>query len=62
MFRGYCAHQSAHKLFHKMFVKNTFGHVCNVCDRLWFLNDLKTSQPDDENLLKQITVGQIFFF
>lgn len=59
---GYRAHQSAHKLFHKMFVKNPFGHVCKICDCLWFLNDLKPCHPDDENLLKQITVGQIFNF
>lgn len=53
---GYRLHQSAHKLFKKMFVNNSFGHVCNVCDRLWFLKDLKSGTPDEENLLKQITV------
>jgi hypothetical protein len=26
--------------FHKIFVNNTFGHVCDVCDRIWFKFDL----------------------
>jgi hypothetical protein len=26
--------------FHKIFVNNTFGHVCDVCDRIWFKLDL----------------------
>lgn len=41
-----------------MFVKNPFGHVCNVCDRLWFLNDLKAGQREVETLLQKITVRQ----
>lgn len=61
-YSGYRLHQSAHKLFQKMFVENDFGHVCNVCDRLWFLNDLKTGRLEDENLLKQITVCRNFIF
>jgi hypothetical protein len=26
--------------FHKIFVNKTFGHVCDVCDRIWFKLDL----------------------
>lgn len=61
-YSGYRLHQSAHKLLQKIFVENDFGHVCNVCDRLWFLNDLKNGLLEDENFLKQITVRRIFFF
>lgn len=43
----YHSHQSAHKLFKKMFVKNCFGYACKVCVRLWFLNDLKNGTPDE---------------
>jgi hypothetical protein len=28
-----------------MFLHNEFGHKCDVCDRLWFLRDLKTVNP-----------------
>lgn len=27
--------------FEKVFRGNSFGYACNVCDRLWFKNDLK---------------------
>lgn len=27
--------------FDKRFIENAFGAVCDVCDRLWFKNDLK---------------------
>jgi hypothetical protein len=33
--------RSASERFEKTFVNNPFGHECDVCDRLWFLWDLK---------------------
>lgn len=32
----------ADREFIKRFVENKFGVACSVCDRLWFINDLKT--------------------
>ncbi|GFR22603.1 helitron_like_N domain-containing protein [Trichonephila clavata] len=32
---------SAHREFQKDFLENDFGHVCDICDRLWFKKDLK---------------------
>lgn len=31
----------ANREFNKRFIENSFGAVCDVCDRLWFVNDLK---------------------
>lgn len=31
--------------FRSTFLDNNFGHVCSVCDRLWFKNDLKPITP-----------------
>lgn len=31
----------ANREFVKRFIENSFGAVCNVCDRLWFIRDLK---------------------
>jgi hypothetical protein len=33
--------QNASKHFDKTFYGNEFGHICDVCDRLWFKKDLK---------------------
>lgn len=33
--------EGASKEFIKRFVNNRFGFPCGVCDRLWFMNDLK---------------------
>jgi hypothetical protein len=33
-------YKRADETFHKIFVINTFGHVCDVCDRIWFKLDL----------------------
>lgn len=30
--------------FKTRFIKNSFGHVCDICDRLWFKLDLKNQQ------------------
>lgn len=32
---------SAHREFQKDFLQNDFGHVCHICDNLWFKKDLK---------------------
>jgi hypothetical protein len=33
--------KSESERFENTFVNNPFGHECDVCDRLWFLRDLK---------------------
>lgn len=37
--------------FKKRFLENEFGHACDVCDRIWFTNDLKPITSADGNLL-----------
>lgn len=32
---------SAHREIQKDFLENDFGHVCHICDNLWFKKDLK---------------------
>ncbi|EDS38200.1 conserved hypothetical protein [Culex quinquefasciatus] len=39
--------------FRKLFVENSFGAVCSVCDRLWFKNDLKPITEAGGNVLVQ---------
>ncbi|XP_011302899.1 uncharacterized protein [Fopius arisanus] len=34
------ANFGGHREFNRKFVQNPFGLVCNICDRLWFKNDL----------------------
>ncbi|GBM78287.1 hypothetical protein AVEN_46990-1 [Araneus ventricosus] len=36
------------KHFVKHFTENEFGHVCNVCDRLWFLKDLTPASKNEK--------------
>jgi hypothetical protein len=31
----------ANEYFLKNFIGNPFGYACNICDRLWYMNDLK---------------------
>ncbi|XP_049819970.1 uncharacterized protein LOC109605143 isoform X2 [Aethina tumida] len=38
---------SAHREFQKVFLENDFGHVCDICDRLWFKKDLKIFVNND---------------
>lgn len=33
--------ERATREFRKRFLENEFGHPCDVCDRIWFKNDLK---------------------
>uniref|UniRef100_A0A147BKM1 Uncharacterized protein n=1 Tax=Ixodes ricinus TaxID=34613 RepID=A0A147BKM1_IXORI len=45
---GYDAyHTGVDDTFRTQFVNNLFGHVCEVCDRLWFRVDLATSSQVD---------------
>ena len=47
----YVSHKSALTLFHKKCINNSFGYACNVCDRLWFKNDLKSFTTDQANTI-----------
>ena len=47
-------HRLAHDEFKNKFVENPFGHVCSVCERLWFKNDLQSASPEHEDILKII--------
>jgi len=38
----------------KIVVRNSFGHSCLVCDRLWFKNDLKMASIVHEDILRKI--------
>jgi hypothetical protein len=31
----------ANEYFKKKFICNPFGYACDICDRLWYMNDLK---------------------
>lgn len=39
------------KKFDELFKNNTFGHVCSLCSRLWFLQDLTSPLPVHEQTL-----------
>ncbi|GBN49184.1 hypothetical protein AVEN_116504-1 [Araneus ventricosus] len=41
------------KHFAKHFTENEFGHVCRICDRLWFLKDV-TSASKNERFLSAL--------
>ena len=47
----YVPHKSALTQFHKKFINNSFGYACNVCDRLWFKNDLKSFTTGQANTI-----------
>jgi hypothetical protein len=34
-------YNQASEYFQKNFIGNSFGYVCKICDRLWYMNDLK---------------------
>jgi len=46
--------QKAHREFENKFTNNPYGHACSVCDRLWFLNDLRLASILHENILNSI--------
>jgi hypothetical protein len=35
------SYNQANEYFQKNFIGNPFGYACNICDRLWYRNDLK---------------------
>ena len=39
--------------FKRTFTDNPFGYECSVCDRLWFMRDLKGVTPSMVDLLRQ---------
>ncbi|XP_044593072.1 J domain-containing protein DDB_G0295729-like [Cotesia glomerata] len=43
-------HQNAHNEFKEKFINNSFGHVCSVCDRLWFEEDLKSASVQHKDI------------
>ena len=43
--------ERAEKYYHEKFIANEFGHVCNVCDRLWFMKDLRRVSEGMVNML-----------
>ena len=55
MYRTFKQNELAHKQFNNKFTMNTFGHVCSVCDRLWFKNDLKQLPHGHDDILEKIT-------
>lgn len=46
-YTSFNSHSSAHREFQKQFLENDFGHAYDICDRLWFKNDLKRIINDD---------------
>lgn len=46
-FSSFQQNSSAHRKFQKDFLDNDFGHVCDICDRLWFKKDLKIFVNND---------------
>lgn len=50
----YIRHNGAHNLFENLFQNNPFGFACNVCDTLWFENDLKSPPLSCSAILRQI--------
>lgn len=55
-------YNNATQQFNKDFYENPLGHVCDVCDRIWFAKDLKciTSLPE-QDLLKKEFPNQVGF-
>lgn len=45
----YDSHMNAHRYFDEHMHKNSFGHVCTVCERLWFRKDLTKVKYDCTN-------------
>lgn len=39
--------------FDRLFLQNEFGYACDVCDRLWFKQDLVKVTPREINVLKE---------
>lgn len=46
--------QAASERFRKIFIENEFGHSSDVCDRLWFKEDLKNIRDNHRQILTPI--------
>jgi hypothetical protein len=51
-------YKGADDTFHKIFVSNTFGHVCDVCDRIWFKLNLSLITVSQVALLEEEFVNE----
>lgn len=47
-------HYKARKEFMDKFTNNPFGHICTICDRLWFKEDLKQPVEAHQEILYKI--------
>lgn len=54
VYTNYYQHSSSHLDFVTGFKKNTFGHSCAVCDRLWWVKDLSKTSSIHENISQKI--------
>lgn len=50
---GKLNYKKADNEFRKKFTENELGAVCNVCERIWFQNDLKPITTDGARVLLQ---------
>lgn len=53
-YSNYDKHVVARVKFHKQFSENKFGHICQICERLWFEKDLKLVEEDNEHIISKI--------
>lgn len=56
-YSNFAAHERVRKEIEKKFSSNPFGHVCNICERLWFECDLKTVLESHHELLQAEFLG-----
>ncbi|XP_050673540.1 uncharacterized protein LOC126971336 isoform X2 [Leptidea sinapis] len=52
IYSSYTRQSSAHIQFYKQFIQNSFGHPCEMCDRLHFSNELKHLNDDGMDFVK----------
>ena len=46
-----CGNGRRNMYFHENFIENDFGHVCNICDQLWFMKDVRRVSEKMVNML-----------
>lgn len=54
IYSNYHKHSRSHLDFYKDFTYNSFGHLCIICNRLWWKRDLKMMTSEHENILQTI--------
>jgi hypothetical protein len=54
-------YKRADDAFHKLFVNSTFGHVCDVCDRIWFKLDLSLITVSQVAVLEEEFANEAVF-